>query len=77
MRMYISVVAYMRVAAVNGGWTSWSIGQWSSSCGYATRTLTRTCTNPGPSCGGASCSGSTSTSQSNCCIGAYNNGWVS
>lgn len=41
---------------VNGGWSSW--GSCSKSCGGGTQT--RTCTNPPPSGGGASCSGASS-----------------
>jgi hypothetical protein len=40
---------------VNGGWSLW--GTCSSSCGGGTQT--RTCTNPEPAYGGATCSGST------------------
>ena len=69
-------LAFLFFPAINGGWTSWSVGSWSSSCGPATRTLTRSCTNPSPSCNGAECSGLSITAESNCCVGAYNNGWV-
>ena len=63
-------------SAANGGWSSWAVStSWSSSCGYATRTLTRSCTNPTPSCGGAPCSGSSTSTETNCCIGAYSS-WV-
>ena len=46
---------------VNGGWSTWS--DWSAcsvvACGQSgTQTSTRTCTNPPPSGGGATCSGS-------------------
>lgn len=44
--------------AVNGGWSSWS--SCSTSCG--TGEETRTCTNPAPSDGGASCVGSATQS---------------
>lgn len=42
--------------AVNGGWSDWSTC--SASCGGGTQT--RTCTNPAPAYGGASCYGATS-----------------
>ncbi len=52
---------------IDGDWTVWS--SWSASCsvvcGGGTKTRTRTCTNPAPSCGGANCSGPSSESQ-NC-----------
>eukprot|EP00047_Mylnosiga_fluctuans_P019868 m.87012 g.87012 ORF g.87012 m.87012 type:complete len:2898 (+) comp8300_c0_seq3:269-8962(+) len=61
---------------VNGGWTAWSWGSWSATCGSATRPGTRTCTNPADSCGGATCSGASSTSgsRSTCC--PVNGGWT-
>ena len=59
---------------VNGGWSGWS--GWSScsvSCGGGTQTRTRTCNNPTPVCGGVSCAGSSTESQScnthSCCDG--------
>ena len=39
--------------AVNGGWSSWS-DNCSIKCGQS---ITRTCTNPAPACGGAACTG--------------------
>jgi len=42
----------------NGGWTNW--GSCSNTCG--TGTQARTCTNPSPTCGGNSCSGSSTQS---------------
>lgn len=55
---------------VNGGWSAW--GACSVACGSGTQT--RTCTNPAPSGGGASCSGASSQS----CTGTtcpINGGW--
>ena len=46
---------------VDGGWTSWSPSPSSTTCGTSF-TQTRTCTNPSPSCGGTSCTGSSSQS---------------
>ncbi len=47
---------------LNGGWSGWS--NWSA-CVSGQRTRTRTCTNPTPACGGASCQGS-SVETENC-----------
>ena len=47
---------------INGGWTDWSAKN--NSCGYS-GTQTRTCTNPAPSGGGATCSGSSTQSYTN------------
>ena len=48
---------------VNGGWTEWSCGACSEDCGGGTESCTRSCTNPTPTCGGASCAGSSVMSQ--------------
>jgi len=49
---------------VNGGWGRWgSYGRCSKSCGYGTRTRSRSCNNPAPANGGSSCSGSSTESQ--------------
>jgi hypothetical protein len=42
---------------VNGGWTDWICDLSCNSCGSGTKSCTRSCTNPEPSCGGAGCSG--------------------
>ncbi|MFZ4579646.1 MAG: thrombospondin type-1 domain-containing protein [Myxococcota bacterium] len=44
-------------SATNGGWSDWTWGACSVSCGGGTRTATRTCTNPAPACGGQTCVG--------------------
>jgi len=55
---YETRAVYQSCGTINGGWTSF--GSCSTTCG--TGTQTRTCTNPSPSCGGASCSGTSSQS---------------
>ncbi|XP_076085387.1 sushi, von Willebrand factor type A, EGF and pentraxin domain-containing protein 1-like [Mytilus galloprovincialis] len=44
-------------ADVDGGWSDWSAGPCSESCGTGTKVLTRTCTNPTPQNNGAECVG--------------------
>ncbi len=56
-------------APVNGGWSDW--GSCSVACGGGTQT--RTCTNPSPANGGASCSGASSQAcNSQACIPTTN-----
>ncbi|KAL5248251.1 hypothetical protein ACHWQZ_G017435 [Mnemiopsis leidyi] len=70
-----------KCTVVHGGWSSW--GSWSScscdhSTGTGTYTRTRSCNNPAPSCGGSSCSGSSSDTgrcDSQCCM-TTNGGWT-
>ena len=51
---------------VNGGYSSWSSwGSCSKSCGTGSQSKSRSCNNPAPQHGGASCSGSSSATQ-NC-----------
>lgn len=62
-------------APVNGGWSGWS--NCSASCGGGTQT--RSCTNPAPSGGGASCSGASSQACNTqaCPINGGWSGWSS
>ncbi len=51
---------------VDGVYTPWAYGACSAPCGGGTKTGTRTCTNPAPSCGGKPCEGpATSTEPCN------------
>ena len=63
---------------ISGGWSAWSL--WSScskSCGGGTQTRTRTCTNPALFCGGESCFGLSTESQScNTQSCPLSGGWV-
>ena len=67
---------------VNGGWTATSYSGYGSctattgSCGAGTksRTWSRTCTNPAPSCGGSTCSGLSSGTNSASCTVACSSG---
>ena len=43
---------------VNGGWSSWTCGSCSATCGDGTKQCSRRCDSPVPSCGGNGCFGS-------------------
>ncbi|MBM4346320.1 MAG: thrombospondin type-1 domain-containing protein [Deltaproteobacteria bacterium] len=49
---------------VDGGWTAWVEGACSKSCDGGTKTLSRTCSNPAASCGGKTCVGEASKTES-------------
>ena len=53
----ILVLYITTFCVVNGGWSRWANGVCNVSCGGGTKTMTRQCTNPTPSCGGANCTG--------------------
>lgn len=72
----LSVMVNNLPPPVNGGWTGWTWGACSLSCGGGTQTGTRTCTNPPPSNGGTNCVGSFTTTQAcNTQACAVNGGW--
>ena len=57
---------------VHGGWSSWTQGTCSKTCGGGTEMLTRVCNNPVPSCGGNDCPGlrvDTNPCNTHCCPG--------
>ena len=51
---------------VDGGWSSWSPGLCSKTCGGGTLKRTRLCDNPKPSCGGKECKGPSSDNSVKC-----------
>ena len=60
------------VYIVDGGWSSWTYGPCSKTCGGGTQTLTRKCDNPAHDCGGMECSGlaiTQNTCNDHCCPG--------
>ena len=57
---------------VDGGWSSQRGGLCSKTCGGGTKTLTRSCNNPVPFCGGKGCSGPSNyqiACNTHCCPG--------
>ena len=58
---------------VDGGWSNWqNVTSCSTTCGEGVVTQQRTCTNPGPSCGGKECLGKNITRifcSNGCCSG--------
>ena len=51
------VCLFCNCYVVDGGWSSWTPGPCSKTCGIGTVRFTRTCTNPKPFCGGLLCIG--------------------
>ena len=69
--IYISLFSFY-ACIVDGGWSSWTQGSCSTTCGYGTLTLSRSCTNPTPYCGGSNCPGldvSQTICNNGCCPG--------
>ena len=48
---------YFIYYVVHGGWSSWTVGKCSKTCGGGIVRRTRTCNNPTPSCRGLPCRG--------------------
>ena len=62
------------ILVVHGGWSSWTYGSCSKTCGNGTQTLTRRCNNPTPDCGGNNCVGLSTTQyicNDKCCPGKF------
>ena len=65
-------LVFLYYYVVHGGWSSWSQGACSKTCGGGIMRFNRTCNNPSPSCGGLPCRGSSVHEESCnefCCTG--------
>ena len=61
------VASHVCFIVVNGGWSNWTLGPCSKTCGGGMRNSIRVCDKPKPSCGGKECVGlSVSTHQEKC-----------
>ena len=58
------------VEPVDGGWSDWTFGECSKTCGNGKKQETRTCTNPPPSNGGKDCKGKSSGKRKKCNLGS-------
>ena len=47
----------VKYSVVDGGWSTWRLGQCSKTCGGGTYNYSRVCDDPKPSCGGKICEG--------------------
>ena len=54
-----TLYVYNHCVVVHGGWSTWTCGSCSKTCGAGAIKCTRRCDNPAPSCGGNDCAGST------------------
>ena len=72
--MHINIFLYYScLFVVDGEWTDWYPHECSVTCGGGIRNLTRTCTNPAPSCNGTECIGVNAITEKcnmHCCPGA-------
>ena len=63
---------YFDSSVVDGGWSLWTQGPCSKTCGGGMQEYTRTCNNPTPLCSGLSCRGNNTREESCnafCCSG--------
>ena len=59
LNIYLMFESRLKSNLANGKWSSWSsYGSCSVTCGSGVKSRSRTCTNPAPSGGGSTCSGS-------------------